>query len=239
MDKTVVVMWTAALVGSALALSPPTWRITRLLVTTFHEAGHAIFSLLTGSPVSGIRVRLDSSGETISQVERSARGKLSRVIALLAGYPTPVALGALALATPTLAHNPAWGWSIVAAASFLVLVLARSLFTFLVAGLLTVVAAVFSPFGPQLLRWLGLSSLDWLHNPQVSWPALVALSALLLVGGTRDTLALWRLVQRTAGGNDAAYLRATTGIPAQLWAGLFVVIAGGCLVTAVLALLGW
>lgn len=239
MDKTAVVMWAAALCGGALALSSPTWRITRLLVTTFHEAGHAIFSLVTGSPVSGIKVRLDSSGETVSQVERSARGKASRIVALLAGYPTPVVLGAVALATPTLAHNPAWGWAVVAGASFLVLLLARSLFTLAVAGILTVAATVLSPLGPHLLRWLGLAATSWLHSGTFSWPLLVAISALLLVGGTRDTLALWRLVRRRNGGNDAAYLRAATGLPARLWAGLFVLIAFGCVVTAVLALLGW
>lgn len=80
-------------VGGLSALSPLSWRATRLFATYIHEAGHAVFAFATGRKVLSIRLEADASGSTR---HAGVKGSfLSRFLTTLAGYPAPAALGYL------------------------------------------------------------------------------------------------------------------------------------------------
>lgn len=62
-------------------------------VTIIHEAGHAIFSLLTGNGISAIRLHKDGSGSTDTLHVSGLFSRLFRIIVLFAGYTAPIYLG--------------------------------------------------------------------------------------------------------------------------------------------------
>jgi hypothetical protein len=84
----------AVLVAGLLALVAvsfrESWRLTRGVVTIAHEGGHALFAVLTGRGLHGIRLHADSSGVTTSA---GRAGGIGLVLTFLGGYPAPATLG--------------------------------------------------------------------------------------------------------------------------------------------------
>jgi hypothetical protein len=183
----------------------------RLLVTFFHEGGHALAALLTGGSVAGIGINPDGSGVTLSA------GGL-RLAILPAGYLGATAYGTLLL---VLLRR---GWSgrrvlVLTGALIGALTLAfirpwNSLFGF-VSGVLLAGALVAAS------RFLGARPAAWTAAFVAVQCALNALWDLRTLFYLSSGLAQ----QAGPGQTDAAQMAALTLIPAPVWAALWTLLA--------------
>lgn len=106
-DIPIAPMWVLILglaSGFVLACVPAVWKATRLFATYVHEAGHAVFAMLTGRQVTRIRLEKDTSGTT-EHVGTS--NWFARVITAFAGYPAP-ALAGFGFVAAVSAGHPRW-----------------------------------------------------------------------------------------------------------------------------------
>ena len=81
-----------AVAGLLAVAFRPVWRIARNAVTIAHEGGHALFALLTGRRLRGIRLEFDTSGLTLSAGRPTGFGM---ILTLLGGYLAPSLIGVL------------------------------------------------------------------------------------------------------------------------------------------------
>lgn len=130
----VVLLVLALVLGAALAASPA-WRFTRVFVTLFHEFGHAFAGLLVGAKVTGIRLRLNTSGVTHWSY-RGSPGRLRTAWVAWWGYPAPALLGGTGLAALLQGLGRPWALFLSVLTLLVVLAWVRSLWGLVVAALL-------------------------------------------------------------------------------------------------------
>lgn len=178
-----------------------------LVVTLFHEAGHAAGALVTGGRVDGINMHADGEGHT--RTLHRGDGRATGLVAVLAGYPAPGVFGLLvawAYATGHVGLAVA-GLAVVAGG---VAAASQNLFGFAVAAVLA-----------------GLGVWAFLDGHAFAQSVLVLLLAwLLLLGGTLDAGHVL-----LTGSTDYELLRGMTGIPMTLWALLALAANAWCLWT--------
>lgn len=184
----------AAAAAVALLLVPALWRWSRVGVTVVHELGHAVVGIAAGRRFTGLVLRPDMSGHTVTV--GAARGP-GLVAATWAGYPAPAVVGAV------LARLAVGGWSptllgVSTALLLGALTRARSLYT---AG---VVAALATLNG----------SLWWWGASQVQGAAVLAVGCFLLAGAWRH---LGAVAARPTPQSDPGLLARLTGVPRALW----------------------
>ena len=92
----------ALALGALIAITPASWRISRLFATYIHEAGHAVIALLTGRKVLSIRLEADASGTTKHAGVKGAF--FSHFLTTIAGYPAPAVAGYLMILGLSLEH---------------------------------------------------------------------------------------------------------------------------------------
>lgn len=190
------------------------WPLVRMLVTVFHEAGHAIVGTLAGRSLSGIKLHSDTSGLTVT------RGKprgLGMALTLWAGHPgaSLAGLGAAVLAGSGRAAAVLWGLVVLLA---LMLAWVRNLFGAFVVLLLGVGVAVGSWYAPSEALSYAAGLLAWL----------------LLLAGPRPVLE-----QRgRKRGSDADQLARLTRLPAPVWTGSWLLVTLACAVGGAACLLG-
>lgn len=188
----------AALVGAALALTPPIWHYARHVVTLVHEAGHAVVALLTGRRLNAVRLHSDTSGLTISSGRPRGPGMVAMAAA---GYLAPTVLGLVCIWLVAADHTP---WALWAALLTLALILLhiRNWFGLLVVALAGGAVAV----------------LIWRASVDAQDLAASVLAWFLLVAAPRSTLDLWghRRRSRTPT-SDADLLARLTHVPAGVW----------------------
>ncbi|MEE1622306.1 M50 family metallopeptidase [Zafaria sp. Z1313] len=198
-------------IAAAVALSVPraTWRWFGLYVTFVHELGHALAALLTGRVVRGIRLRLDHSGEMVSQ----GRGTASAVWAGFWGYPAPAVAGAL------MVWSAASGWggaalSIGAVALLVSILFIRNGFGMLLAVVCAAVAQGLVVFLPR----------------QAVGVVVLVLGISLLVGAVRDWFKVASVHRRRGDrrSSDAYLLSRMSGVPSLAWLAGFAVVIGAC-----------
>ena len=80
----------AGIAGAAIVVVAA-WRLIRNVVTAAHEAGHALAAIMLGGRLSKIRVRFNSSGETVCSVPKS---RIRASLCAASGYPAPSIFGA-------------------------------------------------------------------------------------------------------------------------------------------------
>jgi hypothetical protein len=208
--ETATVLVTLAL-ALVLVVFRETWRVARNAVTIAHEGGHALFALLSGRRLQGIKLHSDTSGLTLSRGRPSGPGM---VLTLLFGYPAPplIGLAGAVLLTMGRANLVLWLTLVLLAG---VLVMIRNFY-----GLLAVLATGVLVF---LVTWYAP---DWM---QVGFA--YAGVWFLLVGGVRPVFELQRH-RRTGRGyaSDADQLAGVTVLPPLGWVFLFFLIALGSLV---------
>lgn len=95
-------IYIALALGALIAVTPVSWRKSRLFATYIHEAGHAVIALLTGRKVLSIRLEADASGTTRHAGLQGAF--ISRFLTTLAGYPAPAVAGYLMILGVSLGH---------------------------------------------------------------------------------------------------------------------------------------
>jgi hypothetical protein len=200
--------WTTGVVAFVAAV--PLWRFTKHTITVAHEGGHAMFGVLTGQKVHGVRLSADGGGVTNFP---SKMPWLADVIITLAGYlgPSALGLGGVFLLLHDQPEMVLWA-SIVLLA--LILVKLRNPLGF---------AAV---IGTGVVLW-------WVarHWPD---PAQLAFGHFwvwfLLMGGVRTITSLFWATFDQQPGSDAAVLERLTHLPDVLWLAVFWVGTMGALV---------
>jgi hypothetical protein len=94
----------------ALACVVLAWPAVRMLVTVWHEGGHAVAATLTGRSLEGIRLHSDTSGVTVTRGKPTGAGM---IITLLAGYPAASVVGLAAAAVAGTGHAIGMLWLLV------------------------------------------------------------------------------------------------------------------------------
>ena len=200
---------TISLLSGVLALAavtlPAAWGLGRAVVTTVHEAGHAVAAVLTGRRLHRIRLHGSGGGDTLTSGHSGGAGL---VLTLVAGYPAPSLVG-LGCA--------AWLGSGLPAAGVLALGL------LLVALMLPFTR---NPYGLLLLLAAGALLLALLLRAPERGQSLAgyAIAWFLLLGGVR-AVGMLRRARRgrsgPTGATDADQLARLTGLPGVAWVLLF------------------
>ncbi|MEY7973970.1 M50 family metallopeptidase [Saccharomonospora xinjiangensis] len=202
---------TGVLALAVVVVSRP-WRFARNVVTIVHEAGHALFALLAGRRLQGIRLHSDTSGVTVSKGRPTGPGM---VLTALAGYPAPALLGVV------------FAWLVSAERLSVVLGIAAVLLL----GVLVMVRNAYGIFS-VVLSAMVLGGIALFAGPAVQAAFVYLITWFLLFGAIRPLFELQMKRRRGAArDSDIDQLARLTALPAMLW--LFVV--GVLSVTCVVA----
>ncbi|EHK87886.1 M50 family metallopeptidase [Saccharomonospora azurea] len=206
---------TVAIVTGVLALALVVvnrpWRFARNVVTIVHEAGHAMFAVLAGRRLQGIRLHSDTSGVTVSKGKATGPGM---VLTALAGYPAPALLGLI------------FAWFVSAERLSVVLGIAAVLLL----GVLVMVRNAYGVFS-VVLSALVLGGIAVFAGPGVQAAFVYLIAWFLLFGAVRPLFELQ--VKRRRGAardSDIDQLARLTALPAFLWLLVMGVLSGTCVV---------
>jgi hypothetical protein len=211
------VLLAAVLAFVAVAWSV-SWRWTRTVVTIAHEGGHAFVAVLAGRGLTGIRLHPDTSGLTVSTGARRGPGL---VFTFLGGYPAPslLGLGGALLVASDRASLMLWIALGLLAAT---LIHVRNFYGAVAVLATGALVAVVAGWGEPRLQDGFAAALCWF----------------LLFGGLRAVRELQRGRRRGLhDSSDADMLGRLTHVPGGMWAGLFWLLAGVAVITAVWVLL--
>jgi hypothetical protein len=208
-----------AVAGLLAVAIRPIWRVARNAVTIAHEGGHALFALLTGRKLRGIRLEFDTSGLTLSAGRPTGPGM---ILTLVGGYIAPSLVGVLG------------AWLLGGNRITLLLWLA-------VALLLLMLINIRNLFGVISLLVTGaiVFAVSWYASPEVQAAFAYAGVWFLLFGGIRPVFELQTL--RGSGrmrDSDPDQLARLTHLPALFWVGFFLLVNLAALLTGVFLLAG-
>lgn len=194
-----------AVVALGLVVHNGLWRLLRNVVTICHEGGHAVVALASGRKLNGIRLHSDTSGLTVSTGRATGPGM---VCTLLAGYPAVSLLGL----------GGAW---LVAADR------ARLMLWISIALLVLMLLAIRNAYGAVSLVVTGavIFGVSWFTPPAIQALCCELFSWFLLFGGIRPLTELGRKRSRgRAADSDADQLCRLTGVPANAWMALWLLV---------------
>jgi hypothetical protein len=223
----------ATLLLTAAAISIILWFIPfaeiltfpfRIFVTFIHEGGHAIAAMLTGNSVGSLSVATNASGETYS----SQGGTISQMVVASAGYLGSMAYGALLL---VLIRRSVAARAVLIGSAGLVLALTLSygLFMPLFSG------ASWSGIPFTLLAGMlltaGLVLIARFANARLATFFVSFLAVQCILNALLDLKTVFFLSSPFAPSvpTDAVNMANATGIPAFLWAVLWIAFALGIL----------
>lgn len=192
----------------------------RIFVTFMHEGGHAIAALLTGNSVGSLSVAMNASGETYT----SKGGVLSQVFVASAGYIGSMAYGALLL---VLIRKAIAARIVLIGSAGLILALTfiYGLFKPIVSwGSLSGIPFTF--FAGTLLA-IGLIAVARYASARVATFIVSLLAVQCVLNALLDLKTVFFLSSPFAPNvtTDAVNMANATGIPAFLWAILWILIA--------------
>ena len=195
------------------------WRVARNAVTIAHEGGHALFALLTGRKLRGIRLEFDTSGLTLSAGRPTGPGM---ILTLLGGYIAPSLVGVLG----------AWllGGNRITLLLWLAVVL-----------LLLMLINIRNAFGVISLLITGaiVFVVSWYASPEVQAAFAYAGVWFLLFGGVRPVFELQTLRSRgRMRDSDPDQLARLTHLPAIFWVGVFLAVNLAALLAGAFLLAG-
>jgi hypothetical protein len=210
--------------GSLLAVLGPTRRLVAQLTTLLHELGHVLVAAALGARPAGIVLRHDASGHATARWtgHPGPVRRLSLALTAFVGLPAPVVAAAAGAELLTTAGPRPVLWSLVAA-GVVAAVLARSLWSILVAA------------GLAALAFAGLS------DAAEPWVAGLVVAVVAAVGLAAAIDALRRLAWPIPLGDDARAVHRHLRLPpklvqalqvvavvlAALWAGRLLLAAAG------------
>jgi len=201
----------------------------RIFVTFIHEGGHAIAALLTGNSVQSLSVALNASGETYT----TEGGTFSRMLVSSAGYLGAMTFGALLLVLIRRAVA-ARVVLIGSAAIILVLTTVFGLFKPIIAGSWSSLGGIpFTLFAGIALA-IGLIAVARFASPTVATFVVSLLAVQCVLNALLDLKTVFFLSSPFAPSvpTDAVNMANATGIPAIIWAIVWIVVAFGILFIA-------
>lgn len=200
----------AAVLAGLVVGWPRLWSLGRHVVTIAHEGAHGVAALLVGRRLAGIRLHSDSSGLTVSRGRPTGPGM---VLTAFAGYAGPSLLGLGAAYLLAAGRALAMLWLVLLLLALLLLQI-RNFF-----GLWVVAVA-----GAAVL------ATTWWASGRLQSTVAYAVAWFLLLAAPRTVLELWSHRRRGYRSTDADALARLTRVPAVVWVGVFLAVAGGCLV---------
>ena len=208
-------------VAAGMVYIPRCWRVTRHVMTIFHEGGHSAVSVLVGERNQRIRLHLDTSGVTESVYVRGRPMQRLRALpVILAGYTATCALGVGMAWALSSGHATAVLWTLLVLL-LLILVRVRNVWGWI-----------------SVLSTLAFITLSTWFLPAVYQTLLVTcITCLFFLGGLKTA---WeqRRSAHLGGGSDAHQLSSLLRLPlaVSLWAFILVdaslCVGGGYLLLA-------
>jgi Peptidase M50B-like len=197
----------------------------RIFVTFIHEGGHAIAALLTGNSVESLSVALNASGETYT----TNGGIFSRMLVSSAGYLGAMTFGALLL---VLIRRAVAARIVLMGSALLILILTT------VFGLLKPIFSAsgawsgipFTVFAGLALA-CGLVAVARFASARVAAFVVSLLAVQCVLNALLDLKTVFFLSSPFAPAvpNDAVNMAQATGVPAIVWAILWIILAIGIL----------
>jgi hypothetical protein len=224
------VLLTAAVISIVLWFIPFAEIATypfRIFVTFIHEGGHAIAALLTGNSVESLSIATNASGETYT----SQGGTISQMFVASAGYLGSMAFGAflLVLIRKTIAAR-------VVLIGSAALVFALTLIYGLIKPAMSGVVSSALPFTilAGTLLTLGLIAIARYASARVAAFFVSFLAVQCILNALLDLKTVFFLSSPFAPSvpTDAVNMANATGIPAFVWAVIWIGIAVGILAIA-------
>jgi hypothetical protein len=221
------VLLTAAVISIVLWFIPFAEIVTypfRIFVTFIHEGGHAIAALLTGNSVESLSIATNASGETYT----SQGGTISQMFVASAGYLGSMAFGAflLVLIRKTIAAR-------VVLIGSAALVFALTLIYALIKPAMSGVVSAALPFTilAGTLLTLGLIAVARYASARVAAFFVSFLAVQCILNALLDLKTVFFLSSPFAPSvpTDAVNMANATGIPAFVWATIWIGIAVGIL----------
>lgn len=221
------VLLTAAVISIVLWFIPFAEIVTypfRIFVTFIHEGGHALAALLTGNSVASLSIATNASGETYT----SQGGPISQMLVASAGYLGSMTFGALLLVL----IRKAIAARIVLIGSA-VLVFALTVIYGLIKPAMTGVVSSALPFTilAGTLLSVGLVVIAKYASARVASFFVSLLAVQCILNALLDLKTVFFLSSpfATSVPTDAVNMANATGIPAMVWAVLWIGIAIGIL----------
>src|SRR5438445_8179716 len=198
----------------------------RIFVTFIHEGGHAIAALLTGNSVQSLSVSMNGAGETYT----TEGGLFSRMLVSSAGYLGAMTFGALLL---VLIRRAVAARVVLIGSAMVILVLTTvfGLFKPIIAGSWSSLSGIpFTLFAGIALA-IGLVAVARFASPAVATFVVSLLAVQCVLNALLDLKNVFFLSSpfATAVPTDAVNMANATGIPAVIWAIIWIVIAFGIL----------
>ncbi|MEP6706350.1 MAG: M50 family metallopeptidase [Pyrinomonadaceae bacterium] len=201
----------------------------RIFVTFIHEGGHAIAAVITGNSVASLSVAMNASGETYT----TQGGRFAQMFVASAGYLGAMAYGALLLIL--IRRSVAARIVLLGSA---VLIFALTLIFGLIKPLMAGTAGTLSgvPFTllAGVLLSLGLFAVARFTKPKVAMFFVSLLAVQCVLNALLDLKTVFFLSSPFAPSvpTDAVNMAAATGLPAVLWAVIWIGLALGILMVA-------
>jgi len=201
----------------------------RIFVTFIHEGGHAIAALLTGNSVQSLSVSMNGAGETYT----TEGGLFSRMLVSSAGYLGAMTFGALLL---VLIRRAVAARVVLIGSAIVILVLTTvfGLFKPIIAGSWSSLSGIpFTLFAGIALA-IGLVAVARFASPAVATFVVSLLAVQCVLNALLDLKTVFFLSSPFAPSvpTDAVNMANATGIPAIIWAIVWIVIAFGILFIA-------
>jgi hypothetical protein len=201
----------------------------RIFVTFIHEGGHAIAALLTGNSVQSLSVAMNASGETYT----TQGGMLSQMLVSSAGYLGAMTFGAILL---VLIRRAVAARVVLLGSALLILVLTLvfGLFKPLLGGSWSSLSGVPFTLIAGIALAAGLVAVARFASARVATFVVSLLAVQCVLNALLDLKNVFFLSSPFAPTvpTDALNMRNATGIPAVIWAIIWIVAAFGILVLA-------
>lgn len=201
----------------------------RIFVTFIHEGGHAIAALVTGNSVQSLSVAMNASGETYT----SQGGVFSQMLVSSAGYLGAMAFGALLL---VLIRRAVAARVVLLGSAVLILVLTTvfGLFKPMLAGSWSSLSGVPFTLVAGIALAAGLVAVARFASARVATFVVSLLAVQCVLNALLDLKTVFFLSSPLAPTvpTDALNMRNATGVPAVIWAIVWIVVAFGILTLA-------
>jgi len=198
----------------------------RIFVTFIHEGGHALAAMLTGNSVQSMSVAMNGSGETYTTMG----GFFSQMIVSSAGYLGAMVFGALLL---VLIRRAIAARVVLYGSALLILVLTTffGVFRPMVAGSWGSLTGVPFTFIAGTLLAVGLVAVARFASPRVATFVVSLLAVQCVLNALLDLKTVFFLSSPFAPAvpTDAVNMYRATGIPAIVWAVVWILAAIGIL----------
>jgi hypothetical protein len=198
----------------------------RIFVTFIHEGGHAFAALLTGNSVQGLSVSMNASGETYT----TQGGMFSQMLVASAGYLGAMTYGAVLL---VLIRRTVAARVVLVGSALLILVLTIvfGLFEPMVAGSWGSLTGIPFTFFSGIALAISLVAVARFARPRVAMFIVSMLAVQCVLNALLDLKTVFFLSSPFAPAvpSDAVNMAKATGIPAIVWAVVWIVVAFGIL----------